>query len=271
MDNILNNLDKDIRKLLVAQLRNLWTHTSTAIEGNTLTLGETAFVIEEGLTVSGKPLKDHQEVVGHARAIDLIYDLIKKDAVSEKNISDLHKAVQTEAIFDVYKPVGKWKVEPNWTSMIDGDKQVMFEYAAPGDVPILMTEWLNLLNSYIKKELLQEDALDAYARLHISFVRIHPFYDGNGRIARLVSNIPVLKSGFPPIIIPKQRRREYIMALTEYHLSAGPPIPGEPLLPETEKIKNFKIFCAESWKESIELVNTAQRKHAERYGKKHTE
>jgi Fic family protein len=66
-------LDADIRAALLAQVRDLWTHGSTAIEGNTLTLGETKFVIEEGLTVSGKPLKDHQEVVGHARAIELLY------------------------------------------------------------------------------------------------------------------------------------------------------------------------------------------------------
>ena len=81
MFNFLQNLDNDIRDALLAQLRNLWTHTSAAIEGNTLTLGETAFVLEEGLTISGKPLKDHEEVVGHARAIDLVYDLIKKNPI----------------------------------------------------------------------------------------------------------------------------------------------------------------------------------------------
>jgi Fic family protein len=77
-DALLENLDKDLQHALLTQLRNLWTHTSTAIEGNTLTLGETAFVLSEGLTVSGKPLKDHEEVVGHARAIDLVYGLINK-------------------------------------------------------------------------------------------------------------------------------------------------------------------------------------------------
>ncbi|CAK8719934.1 hypothetical protein LDFHOB_09360 [Candidatus Electronema aureum] len=65
------NLDADIRAALLIQLRDLWTHTSTAIEGNSLTLGETAFVLREGLTIAGKPLKDHQDVVGHARAIAL--------------------------------------------------------------------------------------------------------------------------------------------------------------------------------------------------------
>ncbi len=77
MFTFLNGLDDDLRKALLIQFRNLWTHTSTAIEGNTLTLGETAFVLEEGLTISGKPLKYHEEVVGHARAIDLIYDFIQ--------------------------------------------------------------------------------------------------------------------------------------------------------------------------------------------------
>jgi len=269
MKNFLDEFDKDIRKILTAQLRNLWTHTSTAIEGNTLTLGETAFVLEEGLTVSGKPLKDHQEVVGHARAIDLIYDLVKREPeITENDLFNLHKAVQTELVFDVYKPVGSWKVEPNWTSMIDGDRQFIFEYAAPKDVPILMREWLKLLNRRIslpsEENISENDALSAYSELHIAFVRIHPFFDGNGRIARLAANIPVLKSGFPPIIIPKERRREYIMSLTEYHLAAGIPKPGQPLLSETEKAEKFKLFCAESWKASMELVRAAQEKQKER-------
>lgn len=90
MLNFLNGLDQDLQKALLTQLRNLWTHTSTAIEGNTLTLGETAFVLEEGLTISGKLLKDHEEVVGHARASDVVYafvesgsDLTEKDLFAE--------------------------------------------------------------------------------------------------------------------------------------------------------------------------------------------
>jgi hypothetical protein len=73
----LSGLNEDLRTGLMAQMRILWTHTSTAIEGNSLTLGDTAFVLGEGLTVQGKPLKDHEEVVGHATAIYLMYDLLK--------------------------------------------------------------------------------------------------------------------------------------------------------------------------------------------------
>lgn len=127
MIKFLKNLDEDIRKSLVVQIRNLWTHSSTAIEGNTLTLGETAFVIEEGLTVSGKPLKDHQEVVGHARAIDLIYGMFEKNTpITEKDLFDLHRSIQTAIIFDIYKPIGGWKKEPNGTTMVKGDKQIFF-------------------------------------------------------------------------------------------------------------------------------------------------
>jgi Fic family protein len=136
MFDFLQDLDNDIRDALLIQLRNLWTHTSTAIEGNTLTLGETAFVLEEGLTISGKPLKDHEEVVGHARAIDLIYDLIGRESnLTEKDLFDLHKAVQTERIIDVYKPAGAWKVEHNSTVIIFGDRQIVFEYAHSGSKP----------------------------------------------------------------------------------------------------------------------------------------
>ena len=265
MLNFLEGLDNDIRKALMAQLRNLWTHTSTAIEGNTLTLGETAFVIEEGLTVSGKPLKDHEEVVGHARAIDLIYDMASRQTqIIEQDLFDLHRAVQTEIVIDVYKPVGAWKVEPNGTYIIKNEEQIFFEYATPEDVPDLMKKWLDLLNAKTSKNLLREQALSAYVDLHVSFVRIHPFFDGNGRMARLIANIPVIKSDFPPVIIPKESRRNYIMALSEYELSVGSIKRSAPLLPAEEKLTDFRNLCAESWKQSMNLVDEALKKQAER-------
>ncbi len=264
--NFLQNLDNDIRDALLAQLRNLWTHTSTAIEGNTLTLGETAFVLEEGLTISGKPLKDHEEVVGHARAIDLVYDLIRrKSDLTEKDLFDLHKAIQTERIFDVYKPVGAWKVEPNSTVIISGDTQTIFEYALPKDVPKLMQGWLALFQKTCKENTAnKEAALTAYVYLHVSFVRIHPFWDGNGRMARLIANVPVIMAGYPPVIIPRERRQEYIEALSEYHLSVGTITAQSELLPDVDKLDRFKCFCAESWSGSIKLVDNAHRKQQER-------
>jgi Fic family protein len=259
----LKHLDRDLRDALLIQLRNLWTHASTAIEGNTLTLGETAFVLGEGLTVSGKPLKDHQEVLGHARAIEFVYELVKTDKpLSEADLFALHAAVQTQHVFDVYKPVGGWKVEPNSTVMIVDNEQIIFEYAAPDDVPDLMRQWLALFERFRMvsipgREMSREEALTAYVHIHAAFVRIHPFWDGNGRLARLVANIPVIRSGYPPIIIPKEGRQEYIAALTEYHHQAGVVASSGELLPSIDALARFTAFCSAAWAESNRLVDNA--------------
>jgi len=100
--------------------------------------------------------------------------------------------------------------------------------------------------------------------LHVSFVRIHPFWDGNGRMARLIANVPVIRAGYPPIIIPKERRQEYIEALSEYHLAVGTVTSRSELLPDVYKLDRFKQFCSESWSQSIRLVDEAHRKQKER-------
>jgi len=257
----LDGLDNDIKQVLLAQLRNLWTHTSTAIEGNTLTLGETAFVIEEGLTVSGKPLKDHEEVVGHAKAIDLMYELVKRsEKIDEQDLFKLHKAIQTERIADIYKPVGAWKVEPNGTyAVTEAEKQVFLEYAEPADVPQLMARWLTRFNELCARIYDKQESISVYTELHVSFVRIHPFFDGNGRLARLLANLPILKSGFPPIVIEKEKRQQYIRILSRYELAVGQPkLKGE-LLPEYELLDELKRLCSEGWEQSFKLIDEAKR------------
>ncbi len=267
MFHFLQNLDKDLQKALITQLRNLWTHTSTAIEGNTLTLGETAFVLEEGLTISGKPLKDHEEVVGHARAIDLVYGLLDQGgSFDEESLFNLHKAVQTHVVVDIYKPVGGWKKEPNSTVGVVDEKQVVFEYALPKDVPQLMEKWFmlyyKLMSSTVPGD--RETALQAYVALHVSFVHIHPFFDGNGRMARLVANLPVLKAGLPPVIVPKEARKTYIDALSQYHYAVGQIQGGGELLPEPEALNAFSAFCEQVWKVSMDLVDEVHEKQRNR-------
>ena len=99
----LDGLDNDLKKALLAQLRDVWTHSSTALEGNTLTLGETAFILSEGLTVSGRSLREHQEVSGHALAIELLYGLLKRETpVTPSDLFELHRAAQTSVVVDMY-------------------------------------------------------------------------------------------------------------------------------------------------------------------------
>lgn len=197
-------------------------------------MGETAFILAQGLTVSGKPLKDHQEVVGHAQAIELIYGLLgRHELITEDDLFLLHSAVQTSIITDIYQLIGAWKREPNGTHALTADgKQTFIDYAVPADVPALMKEWLVMLNFALSISLNESDVSTAYTDLHQAFVRIHPFADGNGRMARLIANLPVLNSGFPPILIDQTRRRDYLQWLSAYVLQVGCARTGRELLPK---------------------------------------
>jgi Fic family protein len=254
----LDGLDDDIKMNLLDQLRVLWTHTSTALEGNTLTLGETAFVLREGLTIQGKPLKDHRDVEGHAWAVDLMYDLVKKDQIAAGDLFNLHKLVIAEQILDVYKPVGDWKKENNSTPVTAGGRQTILEYSDYWEVPRLMERWLEMLNGEIEGPREPEALVRSYARLHVSFVAIHPFYDGNGRVARLAANLPCLKSGQPPIVIPPKRRYDYLTALADYTRAHDVPSPKTPLIHEDAGFEAFCSLCRESRRETLALVEQAQ-------------
>lgn len=260
----LEGLDPDIRAALLAQIRDLWTHGSTAIEGNTLTLGETKFVIEEGLTVSGKPLKDHQEVVGHARAIELIYAWLDQPVTVER-LFDLHRAVQTAVVADIYKPTGAWKLEPNGTYAVTKDgRQTFIEYVLPADVPVLMDAWLAELNRLCGQPLDEHDAIDAYARLHLGFVHIHPFWDGNGRMARLLANLPVLRSGHLPVVIEVRDCKRYIDTLAAYQIGAGPLGRDSGVWPRPDLEVPFERFCQMSYTATRDLLSQAKAQQAKR-------
>ncbi|MCG5493815.1 Fic family protein [Ectothiorhodospira variabilis] len=257
-------LDRDLQQSLLSQIRDLWTHTSTALEGNSLTLGETKFVIEEGLTVSGKPLRDHQEVMGHARAIELIYKALGGE-VTESHLFDLHRAVQSELVADIYKPCGAWKVEPNGTyAVTEEGRQTFIEYASPEDVPALMAGWLAELNRLADESLSETDAVDAYASLHLGFVHVHPFWDGNGRLARLLSNIPVLRSGHLPVVIHVRDRKEYIDILARYELASGQLTAETGVWPAEAQEAPFRAFCQRSYQATRQLVEQASEQQARR-------
>ena len=248
----MEGLNESQRQALSAQLRDLWTHTSTALEGNTLTLGDTHFVLEEGLTISGKPLKDHEEVTGHARAIDLLYQSLN-EPVTKALLFELHKAVQTEIVTDIYKPNGAWKVEPNGTYVVGDDgEQLYLEYVAPREVEPLMRELTESIDSGLPVPL--DQAVRAYARIHMGVAHIHPFWDGNGRIARLVANVPLLKSGLPPLVIPTGERMNYIQILVRYQLAIGQLSRRTGVWPDETRLAEFVQFCSRCYQETKNLL-----------------
>ncbi len=253
----LRGLDSDLKRELLAQIRDLWTHTSTALEGNTLTLGDTHFVLQEGLTISGKPIKDHQEVIGHARAIDLLYRCLN-EPLTESIVFELHKAVQTEQVTDIYQPNGAWKVEPNGTHMVAADgRQVFIEYAAPSSVPALMTEIIEFTNAVKVDDISEVTAHEYYSKIHMGIAHVHPFWDGNGRVARLLANIPLLKAGIPPLTIPEEQRRTYIQTLADYQITIGQLDDTTGVWPEKSLLVDFNRFCGSCYSAIRDLVVAA--------------
>ncbi len=246
------------RVALLQELIVQWTHDSTAIEGNSLSLGETKAVIELGLTISGKPLKDHHEVIGHKRAVDLIYGWSERTALTFDDLFDLHRAIFTEATFDIMQPIGAWKVEKNRVDAKTREGRIVdIEFADPARLPTLMAYWLDRLNHWLGDP--PHDtalALGAFVELHVGFVRVHPFFDGNGRMARLLANLPLLKAGFPPLIVPEQKREDYKVLHTEYDLAVGRVESPSGLLPQHEQLREIRWFCRDAWQATLDRVAT---------------
>ena len=126
----------------IKQLKAVWTHDSTAIEGNTLTLGDTMFVLGYGLTVKGKPLKDQIDVQNHANAVDAVMDLVMRGRLMEEDVFTLHRIVINEQSRDIYKPVGAYKRENNGTYWPDENGRSVYHAYLPSDkVPEAMKAW----------------------------------------------------------------------------------------------------------------------------------
>ena len=256
--SFLAGLDSDLSEGLMRQLIAEWTHNSTAIEGNTLTLGETLRVLELGLTIGGKPLKDHEEVYGHARAIELLRELVEAKKVAREDIFGLHRAVMPRVPVDAMNPVGDWKRDYNGTTGVVGGRSVYMEYASPVDTPSLMSRWLVEYNRRLDGAARKSAALDVYLWCHASFVRIHPFFDGNGRIARLLANLPVLRGGHPPITISAEDRLEYINVLWDYQWQVGRIERKADLLPQHPALDRIRTFFEGQWRGTIALLEEAR-------------
>ena len=105
----------------------------------------------------------------------------------------------------------------------------------------------------------RENAPAVYTRLHIPFVHIHPFAEGNGRLARLISNLPLLRAGLPPIIIPKERRQEYITLLAEHQRERGTLVSGSELLDITPALQKFEGMVALAWEKTWTVIESFSR------------
>jgi Fic family protein len=196
--------DADFLKKLREYYKIGLTFSSNALEGNTLSESETKIVLEEGITIGGKPLKDHLEAIGHAEAYDFLYTLANQQTVLEKDIQRLHQLFYFRID---EKNSGKYRSN---RAIITGSK---YPLPKPADLPLLMEEFIVHVDTFRKKY----HPVKAAALAHKEFVFIHPFIDGNGRTARLLMNLILLQEQFHIAIIPPITRREYIDSLELAH------------------------------------------------------
>lgn len=199
-------LQNDILDQLKEYYRIGLTYTSNALEGNSLTETETKIVIEDGLTIGGKPLRDHLEAIGHSQSYDYIYSISHEKIITEEHIKALHR------LFYQYIDVnnaGKYRKQ---RVFISGSQ---YNVSGPNKVPKLMKEFIEKINSA------REDNHPVIfaAKVHKEFVFIHPFVDGNGRVARLLMNLVLLQEGYTIAIIPPILRGEYINTLERAHIN----------------------------------------------------
>ncbi|MGH9769026.1 MAG: Fic family protein [Blastocatellia bacterium] len=188
----------------LSQLREYYkiglTYASNALEGNSLTEIETKVVIEDGLTVGGKPLRDHLEAAGHAEAYDRMVRLAQGNAIVEGDILTLHRLFYRRLDAE---QAGVYRNQQVW---ISGSE---FVPPASAKVPALMRR----LFKKMPKVRRETHSVSFAAWLHLELATIHPFVDGNGRVARLAMNLALLQDGYPVTIIPPLRRMDYLLAL----------------------------------------------------------
>lgn len=215
----LQPLNKELQQKLDKKFRLECNFNSNHIEGNTLTYGETELLLIFDLTKGNHQLREYEEMKGHDIALRLVYDLAVdlERNLNENFIRQLNKLLLVRPYFkeaitlDGHATrreieVGVYKSFSNSVRLQNGE---IFNYPTPLETPLLMHD---LMQWYINNE---EEAIIVAADLHYKFVCIHPFDDGNGRVARLLMNYHLLKNNLPPIVIPSIDKKKYLRALQE--------------------------------------------------------
>ena len=180
-----------------------WTYNSNSIEGNTLSLRETQMVIQEGITIKGKSLREHFETHNHDKAIDYLYSIVSENYILRSiDILNLHELVLRSNEDDFAGRIRNGGVR------ISGAN---FTPPNANKVSDLLDELINFIN----QNPLELNDIELATVFHHKLVWIHPFFDGNGRTVRLAMNLLLMRVGFPPAIILKNDRKKYYEALNQ--------------------------------------------------------
>jgi len=200
----LRPLPREIIENLHENLVLRWTYNSNAIEGNTFTLKETKVALE-GITIGGKTMREHFEAINHRDAIFFVEELVqKKERLSEWDIKSIHQLILRN-IDD--KNAGVYR---NINVTIAGADHLPPDAIHGASEMSKFIEWYN-------SDAQKMHPVERAAVVHTDFVKIHPFVDGNGRTSRLLMNLELMKDGFPPVVLPVEKRLQYYEALDAAH------------------------------------------------------
>lgn len=194
-------LKSNILNKIQADLSLEWTYNSNNIEGNTLTLQETKMILQDGVTVKGKSLREHFEIHNHEKALHLLYSFVQKELMLSSNtIISLHQMVLRS-------------IEDEWAGRYrtGGVRIVGANFTPPNALRVF--DMIEELVSCIKENKLRLNPILLATLFHHRFVWIHPFVDGNGRTIRLAMNLLLIQGGYPPAIILGTDRAKYYQAL----------------------------------------------------------
>jgi Fic family protein len=217
----LQPLDPEFERRLWQKLRLEWNYHSNHIEGNTLTYGETALLLLHDQTHGNHTLREYLEMKAHDVGIEHLRHLAADQTrlITPGDIRDLNKIILKEPFWKPTKTAdgqdsrsevipGEYKTLPN--SVITATDE-LFEYAPPQEVPARMQALVDWLGTALEQR--DDHLLSIAAKLHHDFVLIHPFDDGNGRVARMLVNYLLLRDGYPPIIVPTEQKSDYFTNL----------------------------------------------------------
>ena len=180
-----------------------WTYNSNSIEGNTLTLRETQMVIQEGITIKGKSLREHFETHNHDKAIDYLYSIVDENyKLRSIDILSLHGLAMRSIEEDFAGRIRNGGVRISGANFVPPNANKVSDY-------------LDELIDFINTNPLNLNDIELATIYHHKLVWIHPFFDGNGRTVRLSMNLLLLRGGFPPAIILKNDRKKYYEALNQ--------------------------------------------------------
>jgi Fic family protein len=199
------------KKKINYKFRLEWNFNSNSMEGNTLTIEETRSVMVGNITVNDKPLKDVLEMQGHDKVITEILRIGKGELrLSEKKIKEIHSGIMHEENPNLKNKIGQWKDQANEIINSKGEKYL---FVSPGEVPEKIHALLNKTNAAIdainanKKN--APHPIDVAMEFHLEYLDIHPFYDGNGRTARIITNLILISLGYNPFWINEKDRAIY--------------------------------------------------------------